>query len=772
MHLAGYADTDLDFSEFFTTHHAIAVRFMLQYPKAYAGPLLSADSSNTYFIGQGDYGPSKQVHLVVRMGGGPLSGEMTIPAPLAAGTWHHLAVVRTGAPDVDPLNPPVVSPPGTFTVYLDGQQAGSMSVPAGTAPVGTLRLGRRYVGPTSDDGGEQFYGLIDDLAVFHEALSPSQVAALAAAHHLTGTEPYLLVGYSFGHTPPGGLPPTMTRPVILSGAARLEEVSADRDDVADAELLPTPWTGRLHLPIAPNETWEVVQGYEGHWNHEGATAFSLDLRPSPAMAGRPFLAAAGGTVASVKQDASPGGPSNFISIRHGDHEFGDYLHLAQGSAGVKTGDQVDRGEPLAATGTTGTTDSHLHLAVTNLGEAAKAGGRFATIPVAFCHYGVIEDSGGAYLVHGGVPGPGQRLVTLPGPLLDTSGVHCLGEGLGRPVAAVSAAVLTHTDRLVTAVRSLSGQLRLDVWDVEPAGCVVRKGGSLSAGAVGAIAACPLSDDRMVTAVRDGAGNLKVIVWDVDDVGHVHRRGDHGAGGVSAIAAARLSPGRFATAVRDTHGGFKIIVWDVAPGGTVTRRGEVSGGAVNGVALTSLSETRLFSAARSAGGSLEVVFWDVDGTGHVSLHAGVATEPADAVAVGGYGPTTGVIYARDGSGALRVSAWSLADPTVVLGAQYVADGIGPEFAAFGAGVLAARDPAGKLRVSRWEIRPGLGYLPGTIVESGHGGHQRDVADVENVLRLSTTPGPPGFEIDRIATVCRAADGRLWIAVWGLAVSTIH
>ena len=33
----GYADTDLDFSEFFAGNHTVAVRFMLQFPNAYAG---------------------------------------------------------------------------------------------------------------------------------------------------------------------------------------------------------------------------------------------------------------------------------------------------------------------------------------------------------------------------------------------------------------------------------------------------------------------------------------------------------------------------------------------------------------------------------------------------------------------------------------------------------------------------------------------------------------------------------------------------------------
>jgi hypothetical protein len=63
----GYADTDIDFSEFFNSDHTICVRFMMQYPNAYTGPMLSVNGTGTYVLGQGDFladFPGNQVKLV------------------------------------------------------------------------------------------------------------------------------------------------------------------------------------------------------------------------------------------------------------------------------------------------------------------------------------------------------------------------------------------------------------------------------------------------------------------------------------------------------------------------------------------------------------------------------------------------------------------------------------------------------------------------------------------------------------------------------------
>jgi hypothetical protein len=160
----GYVDTDVNFSEFFGSDHTVAVRFMLQYPSAYTGPMVSINGSRQYLIGQGDFleVPTRQSKLVLKVG----SAQVVAPVTLIAGTWHHLAIVRRG---------------DDFTSYLDGGAIGSTQLPAGDAvPAGTLRLGKDTFDANLDAGGRQFYGLLDDVTIFRTALDPSQLSQLAS----------------------------------------------------------------------------------------------------------------------------------------------------------------------------------------------------------------------------------------------------------------------------------------------------------------------------------------------------------------------------------------------------------------------------------------------------------------------------------------------------------------------------------------------------------------------------------------------------------------
>ena len=158
----GYADTDIAFTEFFNGDHTIAVRFMLQYPNAYTGPMLSVNGTGTYLIGQGDFfaAPGSKIKLVMQLG----TGQVSNPVSVAAGTWHHLAVVRSGS---------------SFQLYFDGKAVGSsLSLPASGLPTGKLRLGKNTFDAALDGGAAQFYGLLDDLAIFKKALSAARSTSL------------------------------------------------------------------------------------------------------------------------------------------------------------------------------------------------------------------------------------------------------------------------------------------------------------------------------------------------------------------------------------------------------------------------------------------------------------------------------------------------------------------------------------------------------------------------------------------------------------------
>src|SRR5467141_1145109 len=106
----GAADTDLDFSEFYSSDYTILAWFMLQYPRAYTGPILAVNGTGVFLVGQGDYntvGSSGQAHLVALVEG---SRDVFIPATLDAGQWYHLALVHQGT---------------QFRLFLNGQGMGN-----------------------------------------------------------------------------------------------------------------------------------------------------------------------------------------------------------------------------------------------------------------------------------------------------------------------------------------------------------------------------------------------------------------------------------------------------------------------------------------------------------------------------------------------------------------------------------------------------------------------------------------------------------------------
>jgi hypothetical protein len=96
----------------------------------------------------------------------------TPPTPLPTNRWAHVAVVADGA---------------ALRLYQDGRQIGSVpcsDVTAAPAPrsmsVG-YRTGNDGRQPVSMNGGEYWDGSIDELAVFHRALSAAEVRAMYEA---------------------------------------------------------------------------------------------------------------------------------------------------------------------------------------------------------------------------------------------------------------------------------------------------------------------------------------------------------------------------------------------------------------------------------------------------------------------------------------------------------------------------------------------------------------------------------------------------------------
>lgn len=132
----------------------------------------------------------------------------------------------------------------------------------------------------------------------------------------------------------------------------------------------------------------VGQGAGGKSFHYGLERnYSWDLVACDGgdLMGKPVLATADGTVIGVAMDnadnaknapVSLSAQPNIIRIQHGQTES-QYYHLQKGSATVRVGDKVKKGQQIAAVGNSGvTTGPHLHFMVMKLNQEL-------TLPVTF-----------------------------------------------------------------------------------------------------------------------------------------------------------------------------------------------------------------------------------------------------------------------------------------------------------------------------------------------------------------------------------------------------
>jgi hypothetical protein len=363
-------------------------------------------------------------------------------------------------------------------------------------------------------------------------------------------------------------------------------------------------------------------------------------------------------------------------------------------------------------------------------------------------------------------------------------IATVGNANAGAVGEVSAVTLTNTNRLITPVRTGSGNLKVIVWDVDDGGAVKRRGDA-SDTAASLVAACALTGQRLVTGVRDAGGNLKVVVWDVDSNGNVSRKGDTSGGAVTKIAMEALSPTRFATAVRDDGGNFKVIVWDVDNKGNLHQKGDGKLGAVGLLAITDLGkgapiqvdENRLFSAVQDGAGNLRVIVWHVAQNGKVTRMGDATAGGVGAIAVARYGPTAAVTFVRTSSGQLKIILWSVEQRRwvrgvkIVRGVDHTAYAV-DEIAALSPYLSVARDEVGQLRLSLWQVTAGASQGIGII--NSQGGCQGEDATKIAVTRLNDgqSPQPNLFRLVRWATASRNGQGNLSILVWQRQVSLIH
>ncbi len=121
------------------------------------------------------------------------------------------------------------------------------------------------------------------------------------------------------------------------------------------------------LPVVKGKVTMVVDATSSG-SHEGSYKGSVDFM---VPLGTIVRAAANGTVTRVRDNSDKhgdtpdfGNDANYVTIEHANNELSEYLHLAKGSALVKSGDIVKCGQAIARTGLSGWLFApHLHFMV-------------------------------------------------------------------------------------------------------------------------------------------------------------------------------------------------------------------------------------------------------------------------------------------------------------------------------------------------------------------------------------------------------------------------
>jgi hypothetical protein len=221
------------------------------------------------------------------------------------------------------------------------------------------------------------------------------------------------------------------------------------------------------------------------------------------------------------------------------------------------------------------------------------------------------------------------------------------------------------DRVVTAVRTASGDLKVIVWDVGGDGAITRRGDA----AGGPVSRISMTDwpegPGVVTAVRDSDNNLKVIAWKVGGNGNVTRAGDASAGTIHEVAIS--SPSGFTGVVTPVVNGSKhleVIAWKLNSAGQFTRTDSNEAGDCSKVAATSLSATgglaRVAIGVRNGSGDLELIIWTISASGHLTrkgeVTAGSITDVALSFRGGNNADLFSVTTGADGQ--LTAIGWAM------------------------------------------------------------------------------------------------------------------
>jgi len=346
-------------------------------------------------------------------------------------------------------------------------------------------------------------------------------------------------------------------------------------------------------------------------------------------------------------------------------------------------------------------------------------------------------------------------------------------GVVSEIASVSGA---QSGRVITAVRTSQGTLRLISWQVSGSAPIARRADSGNqAGAASSIDIARGS--RVVTALRTGSGNLMLISWDVSAAGAITRKADSGsqAGAATNIKIVAVSNSLFVTACRTGNGNLRLISWQLNASGALTRLAD-SGDAAGGIGEVSLLKLplagtggRVLTSVRTANGNLRLIVWRVSAAGVFTRlgdsgnQAGEATMISSAVTADGRVMTS----VRDGNGDLKLIVWGISANGATLqrlGDSGSAAGAisGNSLANFSDGVVSGvRTSAGALKLIAWSIAAN-----GAITRRSDSGEQAGTASLINLLPVTGVGGVT------MVTALRTASNTLKLISWGPACVRLH
>lgn len=145
-----------------------------------------------------------------------------------------------------------------------------------------------------------------------------------------------------------------------------------------------PSRQRYQFPVQTPACTHISQSFNGHFSHtKEHSRYAVDIAMD---VGTAIVAARAGVVVWVKDDYHMGGVNdyfldkgNYVSVIHDDGTFASYYHILLGTAAVKPGDQVEAGQLLAKSGSSGfSSGPHLHFVIYR-----NAGFRQQSIPFQF-----------------------------------------------------------------------------------------------------------------------------------------------------------------------------------------------------------------------------------------------------------------------------------------------------------------------------------------------------------------------------------------------------